>query len=206
MISKLFLQGPSGCGKTSLILQTLQQAKLAAGGFIVQRLLLPTGVRAYCLTPTAEVSSPCLPYNPEQAGIFLNITADGAQFSADNFLQQFTVLTQNQPFLILDEIGGIELQLPQVRQRLHELLCSDSVILGVWKSRTNLEQMIQRGGLMSDLLDYHDELETLLTATQDVQLIDHLPSIEELQGFLAQNSLLPYHQYCRKAILGEDGI
>ena len=74
MISKLLLQGPSGSGKTSLILQTLQQAKLSAGGFVVQRLLLPTGVRAYCLTPAAEARSPCLPYEPEQAGIFLNLS------------------------------------------------------------------------------------------------------------------------------------
>lgn len=192
MISKLLLQGPSGSGKTSLILQTLQQAKLSAGGFVVQRLLLPTGVRAYCLTPAAEAYSPCLPYEPEQTGIFLDITADGAQFSADGFLRQFTVLTENQPFLVLDEIGGVELELPPVRQRLRELFRSDSVILGVWKSRANLERMIVRGNLTTDLLDYHDELETLFSSTHGALLVDHLPSTEDLHDFLGQNGLLSY--------------
>ena len=199
MISKLLLQGPSDSGKTSLILHTLQQAKLAAGGFVVQRLLLPTGIRAYCLTPVAEANSPCLPYDPEQAGIFLNITADGAQFSADTFLRQFIALTENQPFLVLDEIGGAELQLSPIRQRLSELFRSDSVILGVWKSQENLEHLIDRGNLTPDLLNYHDELETLFSSTHGALLVNHLPSAEDMRGFLGQNGLLTYPPSCQRA-------
>ncbi len=199
MISKLLLQGPSGSGKTSLLLQTLRQAKRPAGGFIVQRLLLPSGIRAYCLTPAAEAQTACLPYDPKQAGIFLNLTADGAQFAADAFLRQFITLTECQPFLVLDEIGGAELQLPPVRQRLRELFCSDRVILGVWKSRANLAQMIEQARLSPDLLLYHDELEALFCAMPGTQLVDYLPGAQEMHDFLARNGKLAVPPSCQRA-------
>ena len=199
MISKLLLQGPSGSGKTSLLLQTLRQAKMPAGGFIVQRLQLPNGFLAYCLTPAAEAHSPVRSDAVEQANIFLRITPDGAQFSSEDFLHYFTALTENLPFLILDEIGGVELQLPFVRQRLRELFCSDRVILGVWKSRENLQQLIDRGNLTPELLDYHDELEALFCAMPGTQLVDYLPGAQEMHDFLARNGKLAVPPSCQRA-------
>ncbi|MCE5196178.1 MAG: ATP-binding protein [Negativicutes bacterium] len=199
MISKLLLQGPSGSGKTSLLLQTLQQAKRPAGGFIVQRMRLPNGLLAYCLTPAAAALSPDWSEAAEQANIFLQITPNGAQFSAEDFLRSFTALTENQPFLILDEIGGIELQLPFVRQRLAEFFRSERILLGVWKSRANLARMIERTRLNPDLLLYHDELEALFCATQGARLLDHLPCAPAMHDFLAQNGLLLCPPSCRRA-------
>ena len=75
------------------------------------------------------------------------------------------------PFAVLDEIGGIDLIIPQFRNALDSLLNSELPILGVIKSREDSEQMRRLLGPGSRFTAFSDRLFERVAGDPDTELL-----------------------------------
>lgn len=145
MKKRLFLTGPIGCGKSTILLQALGLERLhRAGGFLTVR-------RRYA------DSSPANFILMDPAGkkkqTFLDLSTPEPTVNRDVFSQLGTALLDRataHPFVILDEIGGMELLCPEFMNALDRLLASDVPILGVIKGEGPASAMISRLGLTQE--------------------------------------------------------
>ena len=71
------------------------------------------------------------------------------------------------PFVLLDEIGGFELLIPQFRNALAELLNSDVPIIGVLKGAENAAGIKKRFGLGDRFTMLTDNLRNVLDRDED---------------------------------------
>lgn len=145
MNRQLFLTGPIGCGKSTVLLHALGPERLhRAGGLLT--------VRRRC----ADGSPACFvlmdPAGKEQE-VFLDLTGpkprlDMAVFSG--FGADLLYRAAKSPFVVLDEIGGIELLCPEFMAALDKLLAADVPIIGVLKGEGPASAMITRLGLTKE--------------------------------------------------------
>ncbi|WP_411678534.1 nucleoside-triphosphatase [Caproicibacter sp.] len=171
MSRHLLLEGASGVGKTTLILHTLGSFRRRAGGFVTQRMADESGfTKGFCLTPAGRAESAVIPYRPEQPGVFLLRGVDGANAFAK---AGFRLLEQPErfPFLLLDEIGGIELLNPAAFFHLGELFFKTTPILSVLKSVENCERMIENGGAPGEMLQENLLFRKMLAENPEVELL-----------------------------------
>ena len=75
------------------------------------------------------------------------------------------------PFAVLDEIGGIDLIIPQFRNALDSLLASELPLLGVVKSREDSEQMRRLLGLGSRFTAFSERLFEQLAGDPETELL-----------------------------------
>ena len=151
----LLLEGPSGVGKTTLLLNRLGFLCKEAGGFVTQRMVDEAGVtRGFCLTAAKSADTSHIPYREDQPGVFLKC---GAEIPAEKvFLSTGMELLKNAedcPFILLDEIGGMELLEPVFFFRLIELFSKNTPCIGVLKSTQNCAMMKQNIVLMPDCFE-----------------------------------------------------
>jgi nucleoside-triphosphatase THEP1 len=74
-------------------------------------------------------------------------------------------LRPGQRFLLLDEIGGVELGLDGFRDRLHEVLRSDIPCIGVIKLTENAQRIHHKDRAAAEtLMRYYDELHGIITS------------------------------------------
>lgn len=189
MTDKLFLTGPSGCGKTTSILRLLPSFSGSIGGFIVQRLVSNTKPLGYCMVPSRKADKTWLETEKLPKTCFLTVREQELKFDANLFTQSFLELTADGDLIILDEIGGVELQISEVRARILSLLNSDTPLLAIWKSKENLLQMIQKGKASSDLLLLHQEMESQIRSHPRARFLEassglFMPELIQFFGFL----------------------
>lgn len=171
MKKRLFLTGPSGAGKTTIIRQALGDSLAYAGGFVTERVLDEQGkLLGYDLLPAAAALSG----QAYQRWRFLDYS--GPQPSKDNevFRSQGVRLLQEAeyyPFVLLDEIGGFEMLIPQFRNALAELLNSDLPIIGVLKGPENAAAIRSRFGLGDKFTMLTDNLRTVLGRDEDTVVL-----------------------------------
>jgi len=189
MKNKLFLTGPSGSGKTTSLIQVLSSIQGDIGGFMVQRIRSGGQVIGYSMVPAKDMDQVWANQSEPPTNCFLTMGNTGLCFHPDRFAESFQQLTQKGDLIVLDEIGGIELQLPQIRLRILELLKSDTPLLAVWKSRENLLHVIQHGKVSSALLPLHQEVESILLNHPKAAILSVPPSQELLLRFLKANGL-----------------
>lgn len=128
MKKKLFLTGPDRSGKSDMIQNTLGEKIRRAGGFVTIRKWDEEGkVQSFDLM-AADGSG-----TPERFLEFMN----GKPVSRlEVFSQTGTRLLQqaeNRPFVVLDELGGVELLDDSFVRALAKLLESDTPCIGVFK-------------------------------------------------------------------------
>lgn len=144
----LFLKGDSGEGKTTLLFECLKPLHPMVGGFYSQRLLNEDGMTmGFRMVPAEEEWIPAAAYKKGMTNVFIERTEHGFQKNLQFFktggieiLRSYT----RKEFCLLDEIGGIELFVPEFMEEV--LCCLDSQVpcIGVMKSRKNLEAMRTR--------------------------------------------------------------
>ena len=147
MQKRLFLIGPTGSGKSSLIRSVLGDKMSSAGGLVTVQALSGDGAMlGYDLLPPAALAG----IEGLEAQRFLYFLDHGPK--TDNEVYRgYGVRLLNEaayyPFVVLDEIGGFELIIPQFRQALEDLLNSDVPVLGALKTLEEAELFRQYLGI-----------------------------------------------------------
>jgi len=171
-----FLQGERGVGKSFLLQKMLHPYQKELAGFVVSRLFqsgsspAPGTVKEYGMPVGFRVQ------NIKDGFPALDIADDGKQSGV--FLYQGTrdlsVLVRMMEqveqdsedaackLILLDEIGGIELEQPEFMAPLRRILNGRKPCTGVWKSQQNLAHMVRCQGLEPVYMERHRELQTVL--------------------------------------------
>lgn len=171
MKKRLFLTGPSGIGKSTIIRQALGPALAYAGGFVTERVSDGEGrLLGYELLPAAAAMSG----TAYQSWRFLDYSGSVPAKDNEVFRNQGVRLLQEAeyyPFVLLDEIGGFEMLIPQFRNALAELLNSDLPIIGVVKGAENAASIKSRFGLGDRFTLLTDNLRSVLDRDVDTVLL-----------------------------------
>lgn len=164
----LFLEGPQMIGKSTILRQQLVKGAYRLGGFYVQRLLSADDhIMGYQLRSAAELVQETASYEWSDEGCFIKrqegqMTCDLSVFaeSGHRLLQQS--LRADVEIILLDEFGGLELQVPAFYQQLKAILGSSKKIIGVYKSSANYRQQVERSRYPLAVETERRELEELM--------------------------------------------
>lgn len=127
----IVLSGEIGAGKTTLIRRALGERLRFAGGFATVRVTEGGALSGFELVSAPELLSG----NPRGAR-FLDFTR-GKSFDADVFRTLGAQLLREagaKPFAVIDEVGGMELLIPEFCDALTSLLRSDAPWICVIKT------------------------------------------------------------------------
>ena len=168
----LFLTGPAFSGKSSLIKHCLGSRLELAGGFCTELSADGTGALMGCtLFPTAAAGGA----EGYEKALFLDLRQDPAAHDSEVFRGVGVRLLEEAawyPFAVLDEIGGIDLIIPQFREALDTLLTSELPILGVIKPREEQEQMRHMLGLGDRIDGFGERLRRILLEDPHTEILD----------------------------------
>lgn len=137
MKRRLFLTGRIGCGKSTAILTAIGEKLPSFGGFLTRRIRNEKGQAIAFMLASPDGS---------RERIFLDCTCGTPEIHMEVFRTLAPELMQGR-YLILDEIGGMELLQPEFVAALDMLLDSDIPIIGVVKGDAAATAMIRRLGL-----------------------------------------------------------
>ena len=140
MRRRLFLTGPMGCGKSTAIAQALGSRSHLGGGFFTRRSLGPDGhAQSFYLES---------PDGAEKA-VFLDVSQGKPVVHPEVFSQLGARLLQETTagFVILDEIGGIEVLCPAFMEALDQLWQRNIPCIGVLKGQAPAAALIRTLGL-----------------------------------------------------------
>lgn len=171
MKKRLFLTGPSGVGKSTIIRQALGPSLAYAGGFVTERVTDDRGkLLGFDMLPAAAALNGL----GFQRWRFLDY--GGAKPAKDNevFRNQGVRLLREAeyyPFVLLDEIGGFEMLIPQFRDALAELLNSELPIIGVLKGPESAAAIRRSFGLGDRFTALTDNLRSVLGRDGDTVLL-----------------------------------
>ena len=155
----LFFTGPMGCGKSTAIARALQDPLPEAGGFLTRRYREPY---LHFMLETPDGS---------QKACFLDFAHGKPQLNPAVF-DDFGVKLLHGKFLLLDEIGGIELLCPKFREALQQVLDSDIPIIGVMKGEGPASKLIQTLGLTREYEEAAALLRSQIRSNQDTLLYE----------------------------------
>ena len=142
MRKHLFFTGPIGCGKSTLLLHALGEKLWQAGGFLTLRRRHADGSAAdfVLISPDGK-----------EKEVFLDLTGAAPRLDMEVFARLgVRLLREEKPFLVLDEIGGVELLCPEFTRELYRVLERDIPIIGVVKGEGPAGALIQKLGLTED--------------------------------------------------------
>jgi len=172
MKKHLFLTGVSGIGKTTIIRQALGSAAGYAGGFITERVADGDGsVEGFDLYPAAAA----IGHDGFDGLCFLDLGTTPPRKDNEVFRESAAQMLREAefyPFVILDEIGGFEMLIPQFRNELAQLLNSDAPIIGVIKGAENAEELRASFGLGEKFTMLTDNLRAVLANDEDTVVIE----------------------------------
>ena len=168
----LFLSGAGFSGKSALIREVLGQTLEAAGGFCTELTATETGGLLGCtLFPTAAAAG-AEGYEKE---LFLDLRTDPIRHDSEVFRGTGVRLleeAQYYPYAVLDEIGGMDLIIPQFRTALDALLMSELPILGVVKTKEECETLRRLLGPGERFSAFWDRLYGMLAEDPDPRVIE----------------------------------
>ncbi len=147
MQRRLFLCGPSGCGKSAMIRAALAESLAGAGGFVTERVSTPGGkLLGFDLLPSAAAGG----IEGFEGARFLDYSCDPPKKDNEVFRLEAVRLLQEAeyyPYVLLDEIGGYELVIPQFRAALADFLSSSVPCIGVIKDLAGVYEQQRHFGL-----------------------------------------------------------
>ena len=171
MKKHLFLTGVSGIGKTTIIRQALGSAAGYAGGFITERVADGDGsIEGFDLYPAAAA----IGHDGFDGLRFLDLGTTPPRKDNEVFRESAAQMLREAeyyPFVMLDEIGGFEMLIPQFRNELAQLLNSDAPIIGVIKGAENAEELRASFGLGEKFTMLTDNLRAVLANDEDTVVI-----------------------------------
>ena len=178
MKKRLFLAGPIGCGKSTAIANALGEKISQCGGFLTRRYREPY------LHFTLE--SP----DGSQKATFLEFAEGTPRLNAEVFDTLGAELLKGD-FLLLDEIGGIELLCPAFMAALEQVLKRDIPIIGVMKGEGSAFAVIQTLGLTENYELAAARLRAWLQNDGDT-LLYACSQFDEHARYLAENWVKEY--------------
>ena len=171
MPNHLFLTGPVGIGKSTLLRRLLGPELAQAGGFVTEAVYGSYGeLTGYALSPAAAVGG-VSGFVPER---FLDCSSFPPHTDNEVYRTTGVRLLQEAeyyPYALLDEFGGFELQIPQFRTALYELLRSDLPLVGAVKTEEEADAMRQALGLGEKHLGYIRKLHHFLAQDENTKII-----------------------------------
>lgn len=159
MKRRLFLTGPIGCGKSTAIATALGEDIVRCGGFLTRRYREP--YLHFCL----ETPDGC------HKETFLDFSSGKPILNLEIFSSLGTDALRGD-VLILDEIGGIELLVPEFVSAFEEILGSDIPILGVIKGEGPASALINTLGLTAQYEAAVSRLREMLKRDTDTLLYE----------------------------------
>lgn len=179
----LFLTGNSGEGKTTLLFQCLKPYRAVTGGFFSQRLVSESGdTVGFRLASANEEWEPEICYHDGLTNIFLKRTKEGMVSFPEVFQKEGRELLTSHgdhKLILLDEIGGVELLIPEFMEAVYACLNGQKPCIGVIKSRNNFAMMMARNGGNSSAFHLRDELEESVRMSLHNQLLTYHRKDEE---------------------------
>ncbi|GLC82858.1 nucleoside-triphosphatase [Lacrimispora brassicae] len=144
----LFLKGDSGEGKTTLLFECLKPWHRMMGGFYSQRLIDEEGMTmGFRMVPADEEWIPAASYKKGMTNVFIQRTENGFHKNLEFFKtagKEILRSSTHSRLCLLDEIGGVELFVPEFMAAVLGCIDSEVPCIGVLKSRKNLEAMRTR--------------------------------------------------------------
>ena len=157
----LFLYGPREAGKSTFLRWALLPRQAYLAGFVVQRVMEgnePVGFRV----AQANGSYPSLvtEYAADMDGVFI-FRGRMDRSVLDEAIDAARTASQKDgcKLILLDEIGGIELESPRFMNALERILSGNKPCVGVLKSEENLRRSLSRLRLGNRCLDLRARLE-----------------------------------------------
>lgn len=140
MNRRLFLTGPMGCGKSTAIEQALGSTLPRCGGFRTRRETGPEGhaLRFFLESPDGSLRE-----------TFLDTASGKPEVHMEVFSGPAAAMLKGS-FLVLDEIGGVELLCPEFVTALEAAFRSGVPILGVMKGEGPAGALIKALGLTEE--------------------------------------------------------
>ena len=168
----LFLSGPAFCGKSRLIRGQLGVLLQCAGGFCTGLDRDEEGSVLGCSLMPAAMAGGVEGLEKER---FLDMRSFPPLHDCEVFRELGVRLLKEAewyPFAVLDEIGGIDVIIPQFRISLDALLASELPLLGVVKSREDSEQMRRILGPGERYTAFSERLWKMLESDPDTRIIE----------------------------------
>lgn len=170
MKRNLFLSGPAFCGKSGLIRQQLGARLQWAGGFCTELSASEDGAFGCRMMPAAMAGG----VEGYEKELFLDLRSDPPAHDSEVFRQTGVRLLKEAvwyPYAVLDEIGGIDLIIPQFRMALDRLLASGLPILGVLKTPEESENLRRMLGPGERFRAFSERLHAMLERDPDTEII-----------------------------------
>ena len=171
MKRKLFLCGPAFCGKSRLIREVLGRQLQAAGGFCTELSSEKDGSMLGCTLMPAAAAGGVEGFEKE---LFLDLRQFPPLHDSEVFRESGVRCLEEAewyPFAVLDEIGGMDLIIPQFRVALENLLRSGLPVLGVVKTEEDAEQLRQLLGPGQRFREFSERLHRALQADPDTEIL-----------------------------------
>lgn len=162
----ILLSGEIGAGKTALIRRALGETLKYAGGFATVRVVSDGEPEGFELVPAAELLLP-----GPRGRRFLDFTC-GTAFYGDAFRTLGIRLLREaggKPFSVIDEIGGMELVIPDFREELESFLRSDTPWLCVLKTQGSVSKLNEFAATGRDFASQTDKLRARPLSSGDTQ-------------------------------------
>lgn len=176
-----FFQGPRQAGKSTLLRSALAPYAFSGAGLAVQRLVAEDGrqVGFQALAVAGDIPPAQREYSPQLQGVFLlqGVPSPGVLEGAVLECARLAALPQVS-WLLLDEIGGVELADPLVFQTLLDLLEGPKPCIGVLKSAENLAHTLSVLGPMPQVARRRQTLEKAILGRGELVLFS--PSAQPL--------------------------
>ena len=170
MKRRLFLSGPAFCGKSELIRQQLGTRLQWAGGFCTE-LSASEDDSFGCRMMPAAMAGGVEGYEKE---LFLDLRTDPVRHDSEVFRGsgvRYLEEAEWYPFAVLDEIGGMDLIIPQFRVALNTLLRSGLPVLGVLKTEEDAEQLRRLLGPGQRFREFSEQLHRALRLDPDAEIL-----------------------------------
>ncbi|MCR5090657.1 MAG: nucleoside-triphosphatase [Oscillospiraceae bacterium] len=191
MKRKIFLSGPAFSGKSGMIREVLGSRLKIAGGFCTELSQAADGGLQGCSLLPAAMAGGEAGFHSE---LFLDLRRTPPGHDNEVFRVKAVRLLEEAawyPFAVLDEIGGLDLAIPQFRVALTGLLGTDLPVLGVLKSREETAQLRELFGLGERFLGYYDELYERLRRDPDTEILTVPVNPAELRAWRSSFAEVP---------------
>ncbi len=175
MKKHFFLEGPIQQGKSTLIRKLIQDHLELVGGFSSQRLLNDDGKTVgFRIVPAEEAMELTRKYSPSLTNVFLHFDGGKTKRTFEVFTDaaiRFLRESDGKKLILLDEIGGVELLLPEFREALYNILMKNVPCLGVLKLEQSIRHMCSNANISDDCVTYHLQLRDHLVNHYDADMI-----------------------------------
>ena len=175
MKKHFFLEGPIQEGKSTLIRKLIGDHLIDVGGFSSQRLVNDSGKTVgFRIVPASEAMELTKKYSPHLSDVFLYFDGNKTKMTSEIFVDtaiKYLRKSQGKKLILLDEIGGVEMLMPEFRAQLYEVLEGEIPCLGVLKLETSNRNMCSNANINHECVDYHLQLREFLVNQYEADLV-----------------------------------